>query len=158
MRVQRVQLIFHFLCYIQGIVIVQVEPPILIVAQCCNKFHILGRLFRRYFLQIFDLRAFCFFHIHFIVFLTCVDLRPFYGPFLADALFFSFPIRFLCLFVRIRPFLIRFPWILAHFRPILWVAGNCTKRTFPFQHGNNLCNHGNFANQYRTHGQRDIYP
>lgn len=58
MGVQRVQFLFHLLRNVQRVNIPQPGPTILVVAHRRNEPDIFGRLFRRYFLQIFDLLAF----------------------------------------------------------------------------------------------------
>jgi hypothetical protein len=55
----------------------QVKPTILIVPEIGNKPYIFGHLFRRYFLQIFDLRQFYFLHEN----LSFFGFRSFYGLF-----------------------------------------------------------------------------
>lgn len=76
-RIQCIQFFFHTLGCFQIFRLSECEISALLMPHFSHEPDVLRRLFRRYFLQIFDLRAFCFFHREFIIFWFSFVLRAF---------------------------------------------------------------------------------
>lgn len=112
MRVKGVQLFFQPAGFIQDFRFAESEIPALRVSDVCDESHVFGRLFGRYFFQIFDLRAFRPVLVQLSIFLfACL-----YG--LGNGLFRG-PSSFLGRVCYFGGFPCRFRGFLFDFRPIV---------------------------------------
>ena len=93
------------------------KPSPLIFPDGRNISDVFGRLFGRYFLQIFDLRTFWRFHIQFIQFSFYVRLRASFWPFWPPVLFLWLSVRFSRVSVLVPADCVRNPRNFVRFRP-----------------------------------------
>ena len=109
MRVKGVQLFFQPPGFFQDFRFAKSEIPALRVPDVCDEPHVFGRLFGRYFFQIFDLRAFRPVLLQLIHFSFYVSVRAWKWPF-SRAVLFSWPVvLFQRLSVPVSGFSVLFP-------------------------------------------------
>ena len=132
--VNGVQLSFQSSGFFKYFGLAECEITALRVPDVCDKPHVFGRLFGRYFCQIFDLRAFRPVLVQLIHFSFCVSLRASFWPLRGRSFFGAVH-----------------AWVSGAIFPGSY-SGRirnrpCTKRTFPFRSGNSVRTTGNPGNQ-----------